>query len=157
MTTQVLYARIDEELKAEIDDLARERGTTLTSAVADLITRGLAAVTEEESIARLENQLFHAQNERARLDSELHAAKMEADTVRALTQRSNYPIGKCITCNAPFTGYELLATGQCSNGHPLGDVLSLDPKASTTDQRDFLMFLGALGAVLGVAYLASRT
>jgi antitoxin component of RelBE/YafQ-DinJ toxin-antitoxin module len=157
MKTQVLYARIDQDLKTEIDELARERGTTLTSAVADLIARGLASVTEEESIARLENQLARVQNEKSKLHSDLRAAKMEADTVRVLTQRSNYPIGKCISCNAPFTGYELLATGQCSSGHPLGDVLSLDPKASTSDQREFLMFLGALGAVVGVAFLATRS
>ena len=157
MKTQVLYARVEEELKTEVDDFAQSRGVTITSALTDLVTRGLAAISEEESISRLESQLAHARTEKANLLSELRASKIEADTVRALTQRSNHPIGNCVVCSIPFSGYELLSVGQCSNGHPLAEALSLDPRASSTDQRDFLLFLGALGAVLGVAYLATRT
>lgn len=156
MATQVLYARIEEELKSEIEDFAQSRGVTLTAAVSDLVTRGLAANSEEESIARLESKLAQVQTEKTRLDSELRASKIEADTVRALTQRSNHSIGTCPECDVHYSGYELLAVGLCSNGHPLGDVISVNPRASTTDQRDLLLFLGALGAVVGVAYFASR-
>jgi antitoxin component of RelBE/YafQ-DinJ toxin-antitoxin module len=156
MKTQVLYARVEEDLKAEVDEFAKSRGVTITSALTDLVTRGLAAISEEESISRLEMQLVQARTEQTNLLSELRASKIEGDTVRALTQRSNHPIGNCVACGVTFSGYELLAVGQCSNGHPLAEALSLSPKASSTDQRDFLLFLGALGAVLGVAYLATR-
>ena|ERR1035438_7180395 len=157
MSTQVLYARIQEDLKTEVDEHARLRGVTLTTAVSDLVTRGLASISEEKSIRLLESQLAELRSEKSKLEFEYQAAKVEVDTVRALTQRSNHLIGKCVQCNSPFTGYELLAKGQCSNGHAIGSLLNLEPSASVADQRDFLLFLGALGAVVGVAYLATRS
>jgi hypothetical protein len=44
--TQVIYARVPEALKDAADLYANERGTTLTSAVVDLLGRGLAAFSD---------------------------------------------------------------------------------------------------------------
>lgn len=158
--TEVVYARIPQALKEALDHYAGERALTLTGAVVDLVGRGLAAVSDEMSVHELQARLL-------KLAAELEQAKAELGPLRALNDRTQRPLGNCpdTTCRAPVTGYDLLARGQCSKcGAALPDLLALGTSGESPavepvpnfSERDVLLLLGAVGAVVGVAYLASR-
>jgi antitoxin component of RelBE/YafQ-DinJ toxin-antitoxin module len=157
--SQVIYARVPDSLKESADAYAAERGLTLTSAVVDLLHRGLAAAADAESIVDLEARTARLITEKAASESELQVARTELGTVNLLAQRANQAVGRCpeAACGQPITGYDLLAVGQCPHcGRGLSSLMAPTPSASTLDQRDFMILLGALGALVGVAILTSK-
>src|SRR5258708_3450434 len=52
--SQVIYARVPEAVKSDVEEYADRQGVSLSSAAVDLLQRGLAAAGEERSIANLE-------------------------------------------------------------------------------------------------------
>lgn len=166
-TTQVIYARVPAELKEAADAYAAERAETLTSAVVDLVGRGLAAATDEASVGELRDRVARLTSERAEIEADLRSARAELGTLQALTQRTRQAVGTCpnASCRGQVTGYDLLAAGLCpSCGKALPDLLAFASGVDTTgsasianvNERDILLLLGAVGAVVGVAYLATR-
>lgn len=159
MATDVVYARVPKKLKDAVDSYASEKGKTLTGAVVDLLDRGLVAVSDERSVVALEKNLAAVSAERDRAAADSQVAQAELNALKTFGQRAARPVGSCPNpaCSRSITGYDLLALGQC--GH-CGQVLSslLVPKsvAPTLDQREIMILVGALGAVLGIAYLASK-
>ena len=156
--TNVIYARVPAEVKEAVDSYATQRGTTLSSAVVHLLERGLAAVSDEPSIQALQAALSALKTEKAAADAELHRARTELLTLNALSQRAGQQIGKCPSpgCDQAISGYELLAVGRCRTGHALSTLLFPSTPQTTLDQREFMVLLGALGAVLAVALLVSK-
>ncbi|MGH9305021.1 MAG: hypothetical protein ACRDZ5_11525, partial [Acidimicrobiales bacterium] len=66
-------------------------------------------------------------------------------------------IGTCPTCGKPITGYDLLGAGQCPHcSQALSSLIAPTSASPTLDQRELMFLVGALGAVLGIAYLASK-
>jgi hypothetical protein len=54
-----------------------------------------------------------------------------------------------------FTGYDLLGVGCCSHcQHPLSSLIASSGR--DLDQRQFMILVGALGAVLAIALLTSK-
>jgi topoisomerase-4 subunit A len=97
--------------------------------------------------------------EKAEVEGQLQSARSELAAWAALEQRAQQPIGTCprIACGKPITGYDLLSVGQCRVcGEVLTGLLDRGNAKSTLNQRDFLILAGVLGAVLGVAYVASK-
>ena len=159
MTSQVIYARVPATLKNAADAYAAQRGQTLTGAVAELLDRGLNAAMDEQSIAHLQADLALANAERATAEAELAAAKSQLAVLGNLAQRARQTVGTCPspTCEGEITGYDLLATGRCHTcNEALSGLLTPQPATSSLDQREMLILVGALGAVLGIAYLASK-
>ena len=155
--THVIYARVPERFKREAEAYADERGSTLTSAVVALLERGLSEASDDQSVAQLQTALDRAKVEKDALRAELRAAQRELKVVEALAQRAQRPVGKCPGCQAPITGYDLLGTGECPKcNQDLSPLVVPNSASSTLNQRDLLILVGALGAVLGVAYLASK-
>jgi hypothetical protein len=159
MSSSVIYARVPDVLKEAADAYANARGGSLTKAVAELLDRGLTAVSDEHSLGDLEARLERLTTENARLVSEVQTARAELLALTTLSQRANTSVGTCPNpqCGQPITGYDLLGTGQCR--HCANGLTSLVAPAGSTptlDQRQVMMLLGALGAVLGIAYLAKR-
>jgi len=152
--TQVIYARVPEALKDAADLYANERGTTLTSAVVDLLGRGLAASSDERSIVELEAKLAKAEAARAESDARLAAAMNELGGLRAFAQRANLEVGQCPACSQAISGYNLMAEGRCPHcTGPLLDLLA-PPSNSSLNQREIGLLLGALGvALIGAAIL----
>ncbi len=152
--TQVIYARVPDTLKEVADIYASEQGVTLTAAVVDLLERGLAAATDERSIAELEGQLVHVTTEKARAEADLKAAGNELVALRSFAQRATQTqVGKCPKCSQPISGYDLLGTGQCSKcSQSLLDLLA-PVRETSLDQREFGLLVGALGAALVGAVL----
>jgi hypothetical protein len=163
--TQVIYARVPEQLKEAADAYAAERGATLTSAVVDLLERGLSAVTDERSIAELQATVSQLDAARDKAEGRLHAAVAELGTLRALSERTQQSIGICpnARCLQPITGFDLLATAQCPHcGRRLTDLITLKTAPSIGQQRagglnekDAMLALGAVGAVVALLLLAS--
>lgn len=159
MASQVIYARVPATLKDAADAYAAQRGQTLTGAVAELLDRGLSAASDEQSIAQLQADLALANAERATAEAELAAAKSQLAVLGNLAQRARQTVGSCPNpeCGEKITGYDLLATGRCRKcKEGLSRLIAPQPPTSTLDQRELLILVGALGAVLGVAYLASK-
>ena len=166
MASQVIYARVPEVLKDAVDDYATQTGVSLTAAVVDLLGRGHDAASAPVSRDEYEAKVGQLETEVTRLAAELRAATGELATLRALADRTRKPVGTCPTCRCEVRGYDLLATGQCPHcTAALPDMLSLTTSgaksartvAGTFNERDLLLLLGAVGAVVGVAYLATKT
>jgi hypothetical protein len=168
--SHVIYARVPDALKDAVDSYAAERGTTLTSAVADLLERGLASTSDGPSVTQLELKLATTTAMKAELEASLRSARLELRTLLSLAERTRQALGQCprSECSQPITGYDLLVTGQCpACQQVLTDLLKLkspqpegnsgQPRSGGVSERDFLLLLGALGAVVGVAYLASKS
>ena len=154
--SQVIYARVPDGLKEATDVYSHSKGTTLTRAVVDLLERGLAAVSDEPSIAELESELVRLSTEKTRLETELQTTRAETAALQSLTARVNQNVGTCPSCRSDISGYDLLATGQCSEcGQTLTELVAPTEPPSNLNQREFMLLLGALGAVVGVAILAS--
>jgi hypothetical protein len=159
MSSEVIYARVPKPLKDAADAYASQRGGSLTKAVAELLDRGLTAVSDERSIAELEVNLARVTSEKIQAESELRAAKTELMAVANLSQRAQQDVGTCpnLACRQPISGYDLLATGRCRQcGQALSTLIAPATPSSTLDQRELMILLGALGAVVGIAYLASK-
>lgn len=168
--SQVIYARVPDQLKDAVDGYAAERGTTLTSAVVDLLERGLVSTSDAPSVADLELKLATTSAQKAEVEASLRSARLELQTLQSLSERTGQTLGQCPRpdCARTITGYDLLVTGHCpSCGQALTDLLKLkspqtevsgdQPRPGGVSERDFLLLLGALGAVVGVAYLASKS
>lgn len=154
----MIYARVPESLKAAADLYAEEQGLTLTRAVVDLLERGLAAATDEPSIEELQQRLARVSAERAQLEAQLHGLRAETTALSALAQRVGQTVGTCPSCQAPITGTDLLAIGQCPNcAQKLTGLIAPAASSPGLDQSEFLVLLGALGAVVGVALLGSKS
>ncbi|MGA3354676.1 MAG: hypothetical protein ABSD85_16070 [Acidimicrobiales bacterium] len=157
--SQVIYARVPDTAKEAADAYAKERGVTLTSAVVDLLKRGMAAASDERSIADLETKLAQAGAERAKAEATLAAAMNELGGLRAFAQRALQAVGTCPNraCAQAITGYELLALGRCNHcQQTLMDLLAPRTPSSNLDQREIGLLLGALGvALVGAAIIGS--
>ena len=157
--SQVIYARVPDQLKDAADIYADERALTLTSAVVDLLQRGLAAVSDERSVAALEARVAALAADKAQVETQLQAAQNELGTVQLLAQRASQGIGACPdpACGQPITGYDLFAVGHCAQcGAALAGLMVPAEQASTLNQRDFMILVGAIGALVGVAILTSK-
>ena len=157
--SEVIYARVPGSLKAAADEYADRRGTTLTSAVVDLLERGLTAAADAKSIAGLEATVAKTVAERTQLEAELNATRAELSAFTAFAQRAQRTVGRCPNpqCGNSISGHDLFGVGTCpSCGQALSNLVVPAASASSLDQREVLMLLGALGAVLAVAYLTSK-
>lgn len=157
MSSEVIYARVPKTLKEAADAYANQRGATLTGAVVDLLDRGLSAVSDERSIVELEKNLAEVTAAKNVAEAGLHAAQAELGAVKAFAQRAGREVGTCPKCNEPITGYDLLGAGACPHcSQALSSLIAPTATSPTLDQRELMFLVGALGAVLGIAYLASK-
>lgn len=155
--TQVIYTRVPEALKEAADAYASQRGVTLTSTVAELLERGLTAVSDEASITALEQNVERLNAENSQLRTQLYAATSELSAVKNLATRAARPVGSCPKCSKPISGYDLFAAGQCRYcAETLSNLIAPESRSSSLDQREFLILVGALGAVVGLALLAGK-
>jgi hypothetical protein len=157
MATEVIYARVPTALKEAADAYANQHGMTLTGAVADLLDRGLNAASDERSIGQLEASLARVSAEKAEAEASFQAATTQLAALSALAQRATRKVGTCPNCGQEITGHDLLATGQCGScRQTLSDLIVPERTAPSLDQRELLVLVGALGAVLAIAYIASK-
>lgn len=144
-------------LKEAADAYASQRGKTLTGAVADLLDRGLNAASDEQSIIELQASLARLTAERAELEAGLEVATTRLAALNVLAQRASRRVGACPSCQQQITGHDLLGSGQCPTCEKsLSDLIVPERTAPTIDQRELLVLVGALGAVLALAYIASK-
>lgn len=163
-TTAVVYARIASGLKAQVEAHASERGMTLTAAVVDLLEHGLEAVSNAASVDQLreriveqDRQLSAARVDLAEANAALSSLQERERSLQTLAQRAGQTLGPCPHCSKPVSGFDVLVTGHCpSCGRGLASVL-VGPQMKGLDQTELLLLLGALGIVLGAAYLGTKS
>lgn len=155
MSSETIYARVPTAMKEAVDAYAEQRGTKLTAAVVDLLGRGLESVADEKSVDVLRNNLARAVAEKADAEAELVTARAQLATLGSFAARAGQRVGACPVCRKPITGGDLFGAVQCpACGKALTDLLA--PKTGAVDQRELLLFVGALSAVLGIAYLSTK-
>lgn len=157
--SQVIYARVPDGLKEAADAYAADGGVTLTAAVVDLLSRGLAAAGDEQSVADLQLSLAETRTENAELRGKLEAADAELRTLEVLGERTRRIMGTCPNdaCYHPVTAYELLAVGRCDQcGQNLPNPLAPAGAVNGPDERELLLLLGTIGALVGAAWFAGR-
>jgi hypothetical protein len=158
MAAESIYIRMPAELKSAVDDHATTRGTTLTAAAVDLLGRGLQALADEKSVADLQAALASAFAEKAAAEAALVTARAQLATLGNFVDRASQRVGTCPKCRKPISGADVFAASRCpSCDQPLTELLV--PKTSGTagiDQRELLLFAGALGALIGVALLSTK-
>jgi hypothetical protein len=153
-----IYIRMPADLKHAVDDHAKTRGSTVTAAAVDLLSRGLQAVADEQSVADLHAALASTVTEKAIVEAELVTARAQLATLGNFVDRASQRVGTCPKCRKPISGADVFAASRCpSCDEPLTELLV--PKASGTagiDQRELLLFAGALGALIGVALMSTK-
>lgn len=158
--SQVIYARVPDTVKDDVEDYADTQGVSLTSAVVDLIQRGLSAVAEQKSIANLESKLARTSAEKSAVESRLAVASNEVAALRSFADRAvQTTVGKCPKCQQPISGFDLLGRSHCSQcGQSLLGLLA--PKSNSQpalDERELGFVVGALGAaLLGAVVFGSK-
>lgn len=162
ITTEVVYARIPAALKEAVEAYAAAKGVTQTTAVADLLERGLEAVSNAASIAELEKKLAAARLELSRANVKISSLEERErnllSTYQGLAQRIEQTVGTCPNCRKPVRGYDLLAAGRCQYCKSGLSSLLADTHTKTgLNQTEFLLLIGAIGLLLSVAYLQSKS
>lgn len=158
--SQVIYARVPDAVKDDVEEYAEKQGVSLTSAVVDLVQRGLAAVVEEKSITNLEAKVARTSAENNALEARLAVASNEVGALRSFADRAvQTTVGKCPKCQHPISGFDLLGRSHCGKcGQSLLGLLA--PKSSSQpalDERELGFVVGALGAaLLGAVVLGSK-
>lgn len=169
MTTEVIYARIPANLKGALIDYAARNAMTQTTAIADLLERGLKAVTTSASIEEIERSAHDLRAKLATSEVQLREAQLRANAVeerernllsayQGLAKRTEQTIGTCPVCTKAVRGYDLLVTGrcpQCNSG--LASLLARPQEKSGLNQSEFLTLVGAVGLVLALAYLQTKS
>jgi antitoxin component of RelBE/YafQ-DinJ toxin-antitoxin module len=157
VTTEVIYARVPASLKEAADAYADEHGTTLTAAVADLLDRGLSQVSDERAMADLRASRSRLAEEKAATEAELQTARAQVAALGTFAQQAGRRIGTCPACKQQITGHDLLVTGACRQcGQALSGLIAPARTESAIDQRELMILVGAVGVLLGIAYLASK-
>jgi len=111
--SQVIYARVPETVKADVEEYADQNAVSLSAAVVDLLQRGLAAAGEERSIANLEAKLARMNGEKVTLEANLHVALTRSARCAHSPTGGATTVGSCPKCRAPITGLDLLGRGLC--------------------------------------------
>lgn len=111
----MIYARVPEAVKTDVEGYAGQHGLTLSSAAADLLQRGMAAAADERSIASLEMKLAKMSSEKVLLTARLQTTATEVGALRLFAQRAAVTkVGPCPNCRAPISGMDLLGQGRCT-------------------------------------------
>jgi rubrerythrin len=159
----VVYARLPEALKEDLQAWARDRGLTLNRALVELLEQALAAQTTSGSLAaleakqaRLEEQLAQTRarlrEAELRLQASAEREQLRARIDRALAERARHQLASCPQCRQPVRGNDLLVSGHCPNcGKPITAFLTPRPQLGAPDKDEYLALLGALGALIGLA------
>lgn len=154
MSTAVIYARIPEALKETVEGYAKEQGATLTTAVVDLLERGLEAVSNVASVAELQERATQLSEKLRNADFKVRTLEERERTwlpaYRAIAEK---PVGSCPQCQATLHGYDLLVGGQCPKcQRELASLLTAAASAgSGFDGAALLILIGALGLLVGMA------
>jgi len=166
VASEALFVRIPHELREALDTHAGEKGMSLGTAVADLLTRGLEGAGAEQSIRALEQSLADAKTTLAERDEQVKgaAASVAAADAREKSMRDlaeqleAASIGQCSVagCGASFNAVDLVVRRRCPKRHALTPVLEGAVKASGLNSTDALIALAAIGLLIGLVAASRR-
>lgn len=162
MSTEVAYARIPGDLKAALEAHADQHALSQTAAIVALLERGLEAAALERRARKVEEQLATTRAELQGATTTIATMEQRERSLRvtydALVARLERPVATCPKCSQQVRGYDLLATGHCRHCEaPLATLLMTATAKSGLNQQELLLLLGALGVLLTVAYVQSKS
>ena len=142
-----IYARIDPDLKAAVDEYAKEEGKSLASTVGELVSRGLEGASNERSVRELESRCKE-------LSLELSKVR---EATSAVQRRIQQVLAKCPTCGQELTGNDLLISGSCPGcNHGVSTLLS-GSNEGAANRDEIVPFLAGVGVALAVILLANSS
>jgi len=161
----VVYARLPEALKEDLQARAAERALTVNRALVELLEQALARSAQGGSVAELEATSTRLTEELAQTRADLREAELRlraarereqlsARLQRALAERARHQLASCPRCRQPLRGSDFLVSGHCPNEQchsPLSSLLTPTPKIGAPEKDEYLALLGALGALVGLA------
>lgn len=164
----VIYAQVPFDVKRAATTYSREHSISLAAAVGSLIEKGIAAEALQARNAELAARVRDLEQELALARSSLEETRRSAaaleDRHRAVTaayqmasEALERPIGHCQVngCGVPISGRDLLVSQRCpSCGAELTSLAA--PSTTKLDERQYLLLLGALGLLLGMAMLQAK-
>jgi hypothetical protein len=164
--SEVLFVRLSEERKQAVAARAQERGLSLNASACELLARGLQADEEERAHEQLEQELVAGAREldamRARLaeaDLRLQAARereqLLASTSAAFAERARVKLATCPSCSTPLRGSDLLVSGYCPKCENVLTSLLVPSRFGSLVRDEYLVLLGALAVLAGLALNAS--
>jgi multidrug efflux pump subunit AcrA (membrane-fusion protein) len=132
----------------------------------ELVERGLAALSDEQSVSELEAKLATTRSEREQTRARLQQAELglqaarereqlTARTYSALAERTRQTLGSCPRCRAPLRGSDLLVAGRCPNCGTALTALLLPAPQANLPADEYLALLGALAVLVGLALASS--
>ena len=165
--TPILYVRITPALRRQLEAYRVELAQTLTAAVTELLERGLASVANGASVQELEakaggleQELALTRIQLAEANAALRALHGREQELKTLGERAELPVGSCPFCRKEVRGTDVLLTQRCPNpncGRGLTSLLLGSGAGSKDlDRTELLVLLGALGIIVGAAYLQSK-
>lgn len=144
-STETIYVRVPEATKAAAKDYAETNGMTLTSAISDLLERGLESVENDESIEKLQKQI----------QAKDFQLQQSATRIQGLHALATTPLGVCASCKTVITAEDVLVHGKCPKGHALRAPGTPEkPKPAGLDDNQALILIGAVGLLLGALALS---
>ena len=156
----VVFARVDPELKAAVAVHAEEKGMTLANAVADLLTRGLESAHEEAATKRLEQTVADTRLRLAETSRRLEeerarsaAAQEREESYRQFIEHlDSGAIGRCPHpgCGQGFTAMDLVGRRACRSGHPLTEILEKAARAPGMVPTEAMLVAGGLSLLFGL-------
>lgn len=147
MSTATIYARVPNEVKEATGDYAASRGMSLASAVADLLSRGLEAEENEQSVRTLEARAQEVEQARG--------------AAQAMGERLKQVLGKC-ACGTELTGRDMLITGHCPKcnrsvvGLLAGNGSTDAGSVNRSEVAPFIAGVGVALAVILIAYASAK-
>lgn len=165
MSTATIYARVPEQTKRAADAFAAERGTSLTTAVQELLSLGLEAAANAGSVRTLQHQVLMLEGELGSARTEVREmavlrdqSQQELASVRQAAavwaQRANIKVAACPSCKEAISGADLLVTGHCKRCNAPTSALMEPKDTDAVNGRDLMIVLGAVGVLLGLVVLA---
>lgn len=160
MVSEALYFRASADLREGADAYRRANSLTLSSALAELVSRGLEAVGNEQSVKELEAETAALKQRAADLELKLAKERAESGIMRQRDQMwsafvngldaqlRSVTVGSCPACNNPVTTFDQIRTAHCpSCNRPL---LAINRSSDNTPALAALV-AGIGGLVLGLA------
>lgn len=158
MRSESLYFRATGELRQAVDEYSAGQGITLSAALGGLVERGIEAVTNEESVRRIQAELEQRREELASLRLKLAQAEGQA---KALQERDvkwqvfhksieqqlrSAPGGQCRHCHQQMSAYDLVIAKKCTKCGKSVNELPQSPEVS-----GWVALIAGIGILLAVA------
>jgi hypothetical protein len=158
MRSESLYFRATGELRQAVDEYSANQGVTLSAALGALVERGLEAVSNEESVRRIQAELEQRRGELAGAQLKLAQAEgqvnllQERDVKWQLFHKSieqqlrAAPGGQCKHCRQQMSAYDVVIAKKCGKC-----AKSVNEPSQSPEVSGWVALIAGIGILLAMA------